>query len=181
MLKVSRHHRGELAWSFSLFLLKPKQNKHLPRNSIYTFLWIDVFFILEIIYLCLLTFCTHWALRPTSKQSEWKSLSHVWLFWVPTDYTSPWNSPGQNPGVGSLSLLQEIFPAQQGWTQVSRIAGRFFTSWTSGKPKNTRAGSLFLCQQILPAQESNRGLLHCRRILYLLNYQGTLQANFSLN
>ena len=44
MLKVSRHHRGELAWSFSLFLLKPKQNKHLPRNSIYTFLWIDVFF-----------------------------------------------------------------------------------------------------------------------------------------
>ena len=23
---------------------------------------------------------------------------------------SPWNSPGQNTGVGSLSLLQEIFP-----------------------------------------------------------------------
>ena len=26
----------------------------------------------------------------------------------------PWNSPGQNPGVGSLSLLQGIFPTQ-GW------------------------------------------------------------------
>ena len=25
---------------------------------------------------------------------------------------SPWNSPGQNTGVGSLSLLQGIFPAQ---------------------------------------------------------------------
>ena len=25
---------------------------------------------------------------------------------------SPWNSPGQNSGVGSLSLLQRIFPAQ---------------------------------------------------------------------
>ena len=25
---------------------------------------------------------------------------------------SPWNSPGQNMGVGSLSLLQEIFPTQ---------------------------------------------------------------------
>ena len=25
---------------------------------------------------------------------------------------SPWNSPGQNTGVGSLSLLQVIFPAQ---------------------------------------------------------------------
>ena len=25
---------------------------------------------------------------------------------------SPWNSPGHNTGVGSLSLLQEIFPTQ---------------------------------------------------------------------
>ena len=25
---------------------------------------------------------------------------------------SPWNSPGQNTGVGSLSLLQQIFPTQ---------------------------------------------------------------------
>ena len=32
----------------------------------------------------------------------------------PMDYTvySPWNSPGQNTGVGSLSLLQGIFPTQ---------------------------------------------------------------------
>ena len=31
----------------------------------------------------------------------------------PTDYTfSPWNSPGQNTGVGSLFLLQGIFPTQ---------------------------------------------------------------------
>ena len=36
---------------------------------------------------------------------------------------SPWNSPGQNTGVGSLSLLQGLFP-----TQVSRIAGGCFTS-----------------------------------------------------
>ena len=27
------------------------------------------------------------------------------------DYVSPWNSPGQNTGVGSLSLLQGIFPS----------------------------------------------------------------------
>ena len=26
---------------------------------------------------------------------------------------SPWNSPGQNTGVGSLSLLQGIFPTQR--------------------------------------------------------------------
>ena len=31
----------------------------------------------------------------------------------PTDWLySPWNSPGQNTGVGSLSLLQGIFPTQ---------------------------------------------------------------------
>ena len=83
---------------------------------------------------------------------------------------SPWNSPGQNTGVGNLSLLQGIFPTQESnpgfphcrqilyqlshkgsprvlewvaypfssrssrprdWTQVSRIAGRFFTSWAT--------------------------------------------------
>ena len=29
----------------------------------------------------------------------------------PMDY-SPWNSPGQNTGVGRLSLLQGVFPTQ---------------------------------------------------------------------
>ena len=32
-------------------------------------------------------------------------------FCNPMEY-SPWNSPGQNTGVGSLSLLQEIFPTK---------------------------------------------------------------------
>ena len=40
-----------------------------------------------------------------------------------TTWRSPWNSPGQNTGVGSLSFLQGIFPIQ-----VSHVAGRFFTS-----------------------------------------------------
>ena len=30
----------------------------------------------------------------------------------PHGFYSPWNSPGQNSGVGSLSLLQRIFPTQ---------------------------------------------------------------------
>ena len=45
-----------------------------------------------------------------------------------------------------------------------------------GKPKNTGAGSLSLLQQIFPTQESNQGLLHCRRILYQLSYQGSPQS-----
>ena len=46
---------------------------------------------------------------------------------------SPWDSLGQNTGVGSLSLLQGIFPTQG----------------------------------------SNRGLLHCRWILYQLSHRGS--------
>ena len=42
-----------------------------------------------------------------------------------------------------------------------------------GKPKNTGVGSLSLLQWIFPTQESNRGLLHCRQILYQLSYQGS--------
>ena len=32
---------------------------------------------------------------------------------LPHELYSPWNSPGQNIGVGSLSLLQGIFPTQR--------------------------------------------------------------------
>ena len=41
---------------------------------------------------------------------KWKSLGRVWLFATP--WTSSWDSPGQNTGVGSLSLLQWICPTQ---------------------------------------------------------------------
>ena len=42
-----------------------------------------------------------------------------------------------------------------------------------GKPQNTAVSSLSLLQQIFPTQESNWGLLHCRKILYQLSYQGS--------
>ena len=45
---------------------------------------------------------------------KWKSLSHVWLCGTPNS-------------LGSLSLLQGIFPTQD-WTRVSCIAGGFFTN-----------------------------------------------------
>ena len=47
---------------------------------------------------------------------------------LPYGQDSPWNSPVQNTGVGGGSLLQRIFQPRD-WTQVSRIAGRFFTRW----------------------------------------------------
>ena len=81
-----------------------------------------------------------------------------------TKSESPWNSPGQNTGVGSLSLLQGIFPTQ---------GSKFFTSQATGEPKNTGVGSLSPLQQILPTQELNQGLLHCRQILYQLSFRGS--------
>ena len=44
-------------------------------------------------------------------RAMWKSLSRVRLLW-PHGLYSPRSSPGQNTGVGSLSLLQGIFPSQ---------------------------------------------------------------------
>ena len=41
-----------------------------------------------------------------------KLLSHIQLFATPWTSLGPWNSLGQNTRVGSLSLLQGIFPTQ---------------------------------------------------------------------
>ena len=43
---------------------------------------------------------------------ESESRSDVSYSLWPHGLHSPWNSPGQNTGVGSLSLLQRIFPTQ---------------------------------------------------------------------
>ena len=42
-----------------------------------------------------------------------------------------------------------------------------------GKPKNTGVASLPRLQWIFLTQELNRGLLHCRWILYQLSHQGS--------
>ena len=85
----------------------------------------------------------------------------------PRGLYTPWNFPGQNTGVGSLSLLQGIFP-----TQGLNLGG-FFTSWATKEAQEDWVGSLYLLQWIFLTQELNRGLLHCRQILYQLSYQGS--------
>ena len=57
-------------------------------------------------------------------------------------------------------------------TEISRISGRSIPAKLPRKPKNW-SGSPSLCQGIFPTQESNWGLLHGRRILYQLSYQGS--------
>ena len=189
-----------------------------------------------------------WVLELTYRHDvTWKSFSCVWLFatpWTiayqaslsvePEIHCSPWDSPGQNTGVGSLSLLQGIFPTQGSnpnlphcrqilyqlnhkgsprvldWvaypfssrssqprnrTEVSQIAGRFFTSWATTETQrtcgisescsvsdslqpdalyspwnslgqNTGVDSCSLLQGIFPTQGWNPDLPQCRWILY---------------
>ena len=65
-------------------------------------------------------------------------------------------------GILQARILEWVaFPFSRGSSQprdriqVSHIAGRFFTSWATRKPKSTGVGSLSLLQWIFPTQESN--------------------------
>ena len=79
---------------------------------------------------------------------------------------SPWNSPGQNTRVGSLSLLQGIFPTQGSnpglphcrlLYQLSHKRSPRIVEWIA-YPFSSRSSQ-------------PRNLLHCRQILYQLSYQ----------
>ena len=102
------------------------------------------------------------------RQSESESHS------VLSDSATPWtiqSTPGQNTRVGSLSLLQQIFPTQESNPGLPHCRWILYQLSHKGSPKNTGVGSLSLLQWIFPTQESNQGLLHCRQILYQLSYQ----------
>ena len=80
---------------------------------------------------------------------------------------SPWNSQGQNTGVGNF-----LFPSPEDLPNPGIEARSPTLQEPAWKPKNTGVGSLSLFQQIFPTQELNQGLLHCRSILYQLSYEG---------
>ena len=97
----------------------------------------------------------------------------------PRGLYSPWNSPGQNTGVGSLSLLQGIFPAQGIEPRSPTLQVDSLPAETQGKPKNAGVGNLSLLQRIFLTQESNHGVLRCRQIPCQLSYQGSPWRVFS--
>ena len=85
---------------------------------------------------------------------------------------SPWSSPGQNTGVSSFPSPGDL--PNPGIKPRSPILQEdSLPAEPQGKPKNAGGSSPSLLQWIFPTQESNRGLLHCRRILYQLSYQGS--------
>ena len=82
----------------------------------------------------------------------WMASSQIWVWWQcevkvsvmsdslrPHGLYSPWNSPGQNTGVGSLFYSRGSYqPRDQ--TQVSNIAGGFFASWAIMEAQKYRSG-----------------------------------------
>ena len=73
-----------------------------------------------------------------------------------------------------MHIIQECIQ----WVYITCVQNKQVDSLPAepqGKPKNTGVGSLSLLQQIFLTQELNWGLLHCRRILYQLSYEGSPQ------
>ena len=65
---------------------------------------------------------------------------------------SPWNSPGQNIGVGSLSILQGLLnPGIK--PRSPSLQADSLPAKPPGKHKNTGVGSLSILQWIFPTQE----------------------------
>ena len=91
----------------------------------------------------------------------------------PTD--SPWDSPGQNTGVGSLSLLQGIFPTQGSNPGLPHCRWILNQLSQKGSPRMLRWVAYPFSGDFL-TQEWTRGLLHCRPILYQLSYQKALTS-----
>ena len=112
-----------------------------------------------------------YAYSQINGKSESESHSVMFNSLQPHRLYSLWNSPGWDTGVGSLSLLQGIFPTQGSNSGLPQCRWIFY-QLRHKRPKNTGVGSLSLLQWILPTQELNQGLLHCRQILYQLSYQG---------
>ena len=83
---------------------------------------------------------------------------------------SPQDSPGQNTGVGSCSLLQGIFPTQGSNPGL----GRFFYQLShQGSPRILEWVAYPFSSRSSWPRNWPRNLLHCRQILYQLSYQGS--------
>ena len=87
-----------------------------------------------------------WVLESESRSVVSNSLQHQGLY-------GPWNSPGQNTGVGSLSLLQGNLPNPGIKPRSPALQADSLPAEPQGEPKNTGVGSLSLLQRIFLTQD----------------------------
>ena len=91
---------------------------------------------------------------------------------------SPWNSPGQNSGVGRLSFLQGIFPTQGSNSGLLYCRQILYQLSQKGSPRILEwVAYPFSSEFSWPRNsiswiQENQGLLHCRQILCQLSYWG---------
>ena len=86
---------------------------------------------------------------------------------------NPWNSPGQNTGVGNLSLLQGIFPTQvlnPGLPHCRRI---LYELSHEGIPRILEWVAYPFSSGSSPPRNRRGVLLHCRQILHQLSHEGS--------
>ena len=99
--------------------------------------------------------------------TESESCSAVSNSWQP-------HSPGNSPVLNTAVPFSRGSSQPRDPTQVSRIAGWFFTSWATREAQKYWSGEPVPSPADLPDPELNWGLLHCRQTLYQLSYQGSL-------
>ena len=122
-----------LFWE-TYYLSREIQPSQIYHNSIFVVALVIVYFhyVFSFFFFFTSDFC--WI----DPFHEWKSFSRVQL-WQPHGLYNPWNSPGQNTGEGSLSLPGGSSQLRDR-TQVSCIAGGFFTIWTTREAQEYWSG-----------------------------------------
>ena len=101
-------------------------------------------------------------------------LSHVQLFVTPwtTRLLCPCGFSRQEHCTGLPFPLPGDLPNLGIKPRSPKLQVDSLPSELPGKPKNTGVSSWSLLEGIFPTQKLNRGLLHCRQIIYQLNQQG---------
>ena len=113
---------------------------------------------------------THVSMK--SWKWKWKSLSRVRLFAIDGLY-GPRNSPGQNTGVGSLSLLQGILPTRGSNLGLLHCGQILYQLSHKGSPRILEQVAYPFCRG--SSRPRNRTRVSCiaDRFFYQLIYQGS--------
>ena len=87
--------------------------------------------------------CSHLSLsKQQTSESRQVMFDSFWLHGL----CSPWNSPGQNTGVGSLSLLHGIFPTQGSNPGLPHCGWIVYQLSHQGSPTTNKKGHKLLLQ-----------------------------------
>ena len=102
-------------------------------------------------------------------------------FLWPCGLYSPWNSPGQNTGLGSLSLSQGIFPTHGSNPGLPHCRQILYQLSHTGHPRILEWVAYPFSRGSSRTQESNQGLLHADTIPFRPQWPGLLPHPWGLS